>query len=508
MNPEVQNYINQSGAAGVSDTQIRQNLLGAGWTEAAIAEVMGGTVSIPPALHKQKSKGIWFSAIFLAILNLITFGVLYFVVMLRVYYIALPTWFDIVVFVFPAFFVVGAVWILSLLVRRRVPNGASSLPFEIYCLLFSVILLNLFFVSYSASAGHGSPVLAFVHLAGVVLVLLIYGSVFKFVSKKRTIIFVLILVALSAWSAVGPKILNNLDSASKNREMEESVSEVGVPPLVLATAEEKAKADELGMVYVPEGNFIAGTPKGQKYPESYPLQTIYLSSFYIDKYEVTNKQFQDFISANPQWQAKNVKYPLQDGEYLLSFRNNDKVSEDKYQYPVINVTWNSADAFCKINGKRLPTFAEWEKAARGTDGRIYSWGNDRIYDQANLCDKNCNLRDRNTSWNDGFAYTAPVGSFPKDVSPYGTYDMMGNVSEFVQDWDGPSSYKEGSYNYFKNMPASNPQGPPAEGSIQKMYRGNDYYNAGNFPVVIYTYHGISPSGTRNDLGFRCAADVK
>ena len=263
-----------------------------------------------------------------------------------------------------------------------------------------------------------------------------------------------------------------------------------------------------GMVYVPEGNFIAGTPKGQKYPESYPLQTIYLSSFYIDKYEVTNKQFQDFISANPQWQAKNVKYPLQDGEYLLSFRNNDKVSEDKYQYPVINVTWNSADAFCKINGKRLPTFAEWEKAARGTDGRIYSWGNDRIYDQANLCDKNCSLRDRNTSWNDGFVYSAPVGSFPKDVSPYGAYDMMGNVSEFVQDWDGPSSYKEGSYNYFKNMPASNPQGPPAEGSIQKMYRGNDYYNAGNFPVVIYTYHGISPSGTRNDLGFRCAADVK
>lgn len=318
-----------------------------------------------------------------------------------------------------------------------------------------------------------------------------------------------------------------------------------LPPLTETQKLESAKAPE-GMVYVPDGEFMAGTPKNQAYPESYPLQKIYLSSFYIDKYEITNGQFQDFITKNPEWQKQNVAKRSPVEGYLEHFvgdlydkptspENNDArpsiiidgqkqsvdsritpeqwqntnwIKKERHNNPIVYINWGAADAYCKSANKRLPTFAEWEKAARGTDGRIYSWGNDKIYDQANLCDKNCSLRDRNTSWNDGFAYTAPVGSLPKDVSPYGAYDMMGNVAEFVQDWSGPSSYKEGDFNYFKNMPTSNPQGPPAEGSIQKMYRGNDYYDAGKFPVVIYTYHGISTDRTRNDLGFRCAKDVK
>jgi formylglycine-generating enzyme required for sulfatase activity len=313
--------------------------------------------------------------------------------------------------------------------------------------------------------------------------------------------------------------------------------------------QEKARAPE-GMVYVPAGEFIAGTPKGQAYPKSYPLQKIYLGSFYIDKYEVTNGQFQKFITENPQWQKENVaqRSPRVTGEgYLMHFvgdlydnqdssaenaegkisiiidgkkrpldskvtleqlRSTNWIKEERHNHPVTYIFWEAADAYCKSAGKRLPTFAEWEKAARGTDGRIYPWGNEAIYDQANLCDKNCEWRYRNKKWDDGFSYTAPVGSLPKDVSPYGAYDMMGNVSEFVQDWAGPSSYKEGSYNYFKNMPTRNPQGPPAEGSLQRMLRGNDYYDWGMFPVVIYTYHGIYPNKVTNNTGFRCAKDCR
>jgi len=179
--------------------------------------------------------------------------------------------------------------------------------------------------------------------------------------------------------------------------------------------------DGMEMVFVPAGEFIMGGADPNE-PIAYPRHAVYLDAFWIDRMEVTNAQYLRCVQAN-------VCEPTIDPSF-----------EDltKADHPVIEVTWYDAQNYCEWVDRRLPTEAEWEKAARGVDERIYPWGNDPP-DCTKAQFENCG------------SGTAPVGSKPRGASPYGVLDMAGNVAEWVADWYG--------LNYYSESPYRNPQGP-------------------------------------------------
>jgi len=235
-----------------------------------------------------------------------------------------------------------------------------------------------------------------------------------------------------------------------------------------------------GMVYVPPGGFIMGSSNEdiEMYHQMYiyrhpsrftneqPQHTVYLDAFYIDKYEVTNAQYGEFMSAT--------------GHSPPIFWNNELFNRP--DQPVMSVTWEDAKAYADWAGKRLPTEAEWEKASRGTDGRIWTWGDE--WDASKL-----NANDVGTI--EGYVYTSPVGSFPQGVSPYGVHDMAGNVWEWCEDW-----YDE---NYYSHGPKMNPKGP-AWGE-NHVLRGGDWSMNNDFTRCASRV-GISPGSM--PTGFRCA----
>lgn len=227
---------------------------------------------------------------------------------------------------------------------------------------------------------------------------------------------------------------------------------------------------ETPMVEIPEGPFIMGFDGTQALEDERPSHRPWISTFSIDAHEVTTVQYAVFLTAIDRpapWQWEMVD----------SAHHNDR--------PVIGVDWRDADAYCRWKGKRLPTEAEWEKAARGTDGRLYPWGNQApTKDFANFA-----LGAR-------FSYSQvllPVRSFEQGKSPYGLYQMAGNVYEWVQDW-----YQS---NYYELSPERNPQGP--EQGQFKVLRGGSW---SDLPKYLLTYGRFKlPPETRNSYtGFRCA----
>jgi formylglycine-generating enzyme required for sulfatase activity len=182
-----------------------------------------------------------------------------------------------------------------------------------------------------------------------------------------------------------------------------------------------AAKDEAEMVLVPAGEFIVGLPKGEPGSDRNPLRKVYLKAFYIDKYEVTNKQYHKCVEAG------SCKGPSLIIDYPHTFFEAGKkwyTMESMENYPVVGITWRQAGIYCGWAGKRLPLGTEWEKAARGADGRTYPWGNEWDGKRANWDDG---------GQTDGYKKLAPVGSFPKGASPYGAMDMAGNVREWVDD---------------------------------------------------------------------------
>ncbi|MBI4637612.1 MAG: SUMF1/EgtB/PvdO family nonheme iron enzyme [Candidatus Rokubacteria bacterium] len=229
-----------------------------------------------------------------------------------------------------------------------------------------------------------------------------------------------------------------------------------------------------------------------------PHHRVVLEAFYMDRYEVTNALFDRFViatghrttaelegkglvlhqaDATVTW-VRRVTWASVDGASWQT--PNGPSSSSHLTHPAVQVSWHDADAYCKWAAKRLPTEAEWEKAARGTDGRQYPWG-----DQSDMGRANSD-RDR--------GMMLPVGSVPTTVSPYGVHDMAGNVEEWVADWFGQA--------YYKQSPERNPKGP--DSGPGKVVRGSGYWLSD--PVFWRVPRRVShkPVYHSNGLGFRCA----
>jgi len=226
----------------------------------------------------------------------------------------------------------------------------------------------------------------------------------------------------------------------------------------------KGQAAIPGMVYVPEGEFIMGSKHGD--PDEQPQHKVFLAGFYIDKYEVSNLEYKKFLEAT--------------GRRAPNFWTDPDLSAD--DQPVVGVTWEDARAYCEWAGKRLPTEAEWEKAARGIDGRVYPWGNEFSPQKANAYGKA-----------DGFQYTAPVTAFAAGASPFGALNMAGNVAEWCADYYDSE--------YYSRSPTRNPSGP-AEG-LYRVIRGGAWDDAPE-KLRASNRYADRPSYSAYNLGFRCA----
>jgi formylglycine-generating enzyme required for sulfatase activity len=233
--------------------------------------------------------------------------------------------------------------------------------------------------------------------------------------------------------------------------------------------------DNAEMVYVPAGEFTMGSDEGGS--DEQPVHTVYQDAFWIDKYEVTNAQYRACVEAGACDEPSDIAY------YAANYYA---------QHPVVYVRWPQAEAYCQWAGKRLPTEAEWEKAARGTDGRTYPWGNTFDGSKLNFCDKNCSFFWNDASVDDGYAFTAPVGSYPAGVSPYGALDMAGNVWEWVADWYDPGYYSQSS--------GRNPHGPGS--GVERVLRGGSWSSTA--PYVRGATRHWAYSVHPDFVGFRCA----
>lgn len=265
-----------------------------------------------------------------------------------------------------------------------------------------------------------------------------------------------------------------------------------VPAAAVGTAPAGRIAEKDGMVqvYVPAGEFTMGSDDDGAHPNEGPSHTVNLDGFWIDQTEVTNRMYlqcmqEGSCTAPAYYQGgaktllggagKNPQYTLPNAKVLTY---EQYTLPDIADFPTVNVSWDQAQAYCKWAGRQLPTEAQWEKAARGTDSRTYPWG-----EQA---------PDR-TLLNNYFEGPVQVGSYPDGSSPYGALDMAGNVWEYVADW-----YDRG---FYANSPADNPTGPAA--GAQHVVRGGAWYSAGMVSTIYRTYEGAKEASLSR-IGFRCA----
>jgi iron(II)-dependent oxidoreductase len=224
------------------------------------------------------------------------------------------------------------------------------------------------------------------------------------------------------------------------------------------------------MVLVSGGSFIMGSDSNTD-ADYYPARKVTVNSFYIDKYEVTNAQYFRFCKAT--------------GHRLPEFwgKEDHKSGPEYPDHPVIGVSWSDADEFAKWAGKRLPTEAEWEFAARGgLEDKNYPHG-----DEIDTTLANFNFKGRKKG-------VVPAGSF--EPNDFGLYDMAGNVWEWVADYYG--------YDYYESSPEKNPQGP--KNGRFRVIRGGSWHS-GPFCNRVYFRNGLSPNWVDIAVGFRCAKDV-
>ena len=267
------------------------------------------------------------------------------------------------------------------------------------------------------------------------------------------------------------------------------------------------------MVLVPAGRFIRGSTAGQaqrEYEESkkkitgatkewfdreVPQRRVYLDAFYIDKYPVTNVRFSRFVVATSHrteaekggggwvWDGSKRKWEAKSDARWKSPTGGDSSYRNRLRHPVVQVSWKDARSYCRWAGKGLPTEAEWEKAARGVNGRNYPWGNDWADGSKVIWGKNSGGK------------THPVDrTYNTHRSPYGAVDMSGNTWDWVSDWFGED--------YYQNAPARNPKGPAT--GTRRVIRGGSWgvSNPSSFRAALRDRY--RPDGGGDYLGFRCA----
>ena len=256
-------------------------------------------------------------------------------------------------------------------------------------------------------------------------------------------------------------------------------------PLVLGAAAflapaEKASGDApdpvpevAEMVYIPAGDFLMGSTlhdlRAHASQDEYPQHTVWLDGYYIDIHEVTNAQYKVFLD------SVGIEAPH------LWVDGNYPVGRDGY--PVVDISWYEASEYARFVGKRLPTEAEWEKAARGTDARRYPWGNkfDRHLVELDVL--------------------APVMSIPGNISPYGVFDMAGNAAEWVEDWYAPYPREEGD-----EIPAEiTARHQTYSDQTHKVYRGGGFNTFGKY-LRCANREREKPGRKWRYIGFRCAMD--
>jgi formylglycine-generating enzyme len=226
------------------------------------------------------------------------------------------------------------------------------------------------------------------------------------------------------------------------------------------------------MVWISEGPFPMGSPEAEGDPDEFPPRVTYLSGFFIDLYEVTGKEFQEFV--------KGTGFP----PAVVPVFQDDLSRITDPDLPVVGVSWDQVKAYCEWSGKRLPTEAEWEKAARGEQTLKWPWGGLSGKELGNVVGEQ-----------DGFKYSAPPGSFELGRSPYGVYDMGGNVAEWVQDWYDPA--------YYAVAPFQDPKGP--EKGKHRVYRGGSW-NDSLANIRTAKRFAAAPHQASAAIGFRCAKD--
>ncbi len=271
---------------------------------------------------------------------------------------------------------------------------------------------------------------------------------------------------------------------------------IGLMLTVLAAYDQSSVSSELpeDMVLIPAGEFIMGTDSEGANADQKPAHQVYLDAFYIDKYEVTNAQYEEFILAGGYkkrefWTGEGrdfiQKFQFDAGEWHkietpMQYGENSVSTEP--DHPVIGVSWYEANAYATWAGKRLPTEAEWEKAARGTDGQIYPWGNEMDFSKLRYFPHVTKLQ--------------AVGSFPGGTSPHGVMDMAGSVWEWCADWYSESYYPQGS--------RKNPKGP--DSGKFRVLRGGGWDSIRIQLRCPYRYY--EPEGRRTyNVGFRCVQDA-
>jgi len=287
--------------------------------------------------------------------------------------------------------------------------------------------------------------------------------------------FLLFMVILMAVALIVESVKSSrAREAAKKVEMPVE-SAVEIEKVDFSVFETIVGGDARKMVLIPAGSFTMGGGAVGDFDEQ-PQRVIYLDPFYMDIYEVTNADYKRF--------TKMLKRP---DPVVPVFEDDVNLLKGDKQ-PVVGVTWLDAAAFCQWGRKRLPTEAEWEKAARGENGGKWPWGDSFSTTLANGLGEE-----------DGYKYSAPVGSFERGRSPYGLYDMAGNVSEWVTDWYDQS--------YYKDAPFKNPKGPEDPGIIQVLvYRGGSFHNSSHDLRASKRFGGAHPKRGESTVGFRCAKD--
>jgi len=254
-----------------------------------------------------------------------------------------------------------------------------------------------------------------------------------------------------------------------------------------------ATNDQAELVFVPEGEFLMGSDPGEPYfwGAEAPKHTVYLDAFWIYRTEVTNSMYRLCVEDG------DCKKPQE----IFSHTHESYFNNQEFDgYPVIYVTYDDAQVYCEWAGARLPSEAEWEKAARGETGFLFPWGNDELQNNlANFCDEGCpghSMEVTELGFDDGYRDVAPVGSYPAGASPFGALDMAGNVLEWVADWY--------AVDYYSYSPQINPKGP--ESGTRHIIRGGSWWG---------TRDGLRPAArasksqnfSSDKVGFRCAVEA-